>query len=90
MVWASTQLAPWRSTSAATSGGVAAGGGAVTVIDDYAHHPVEIRAVLSAAREAVAGYGSAAVMGESGYLAPAQLEHAGLEGAMLMARALVG
>lgn len=42
------------------------------------------------AREAVAGYGSAAVMGESGYLAPAQLEHAGLEGAMLMARALVG
>ncbi len=31
------------------------GGGAVTVIDDYAHHPVEIRAVLSAAREAVTG-----------------------------------
>jgi UDP-N-acetylmuramate--alanine ligase len=28
-------------------------GGKVTVIDDYAHHPVEIRAVLSAAREAV-------------------------------------
>jgi UDP-N-acetylmuramate--alanine ligase len=26
-----------------------------TVIDDYAHHPVEIRAVLSAAREAAAG-----------------------------------
>jgi UDP-N-acetylmuramate--alanine ligase len=26
-----------------------------TVIDDYAHHPVEIRAVLSAAREAVSG-----------------------------------
>ncbi len=26
-------------------------GGIVTVIDDYAHHPVEIRAVLSAARE---------------------------------------
>ena len=26
--------------------------GVVTVIDDYAHHPVEIRAVLSAAREA--------------------------------------
>lgn len=26
-------------------------GGVVTVIDDYAHHPVEIRAVLSAARE---------------------------------------
>jgi UDP-N-acetylmuramate--alanine ligase len=36
-------------------GSVAVDGGAVTVIDDYAHHPVEIRAVLSAAREAVAG-----------------------------------
>jgi UDP-N-acetylmuramate--alanine ligase len=36
-------------------GSVAVNGGAVTVIDDYAHHPVEIRAVLSAAREAVAG-----------------------------------
>ncbi|WP_066526912.1 UDP-N-acetylmuramate--L-alanine ligase [Erythrobacter sp. CCH5-A1] len=32
-------------------------GGAVTVIDDYAHHPVEIRAVLSAAREAVSAGG---------------------------------
>ncbi len=29
----------------------------VRIIDDYAHHPVEIRAVLSAAREAVAGTG---------------------------------
>ena len=28
-------------------------GGSVAVIDDYAHHPVEIRAVLEAAREAV-------------------------------------
>jgi UDP-N-acetylmuramate--alanine ligase len=27
--------------------------GGVTIIDDYAHHPVEIRAVLAAAREAV-------------------------------------
>jgi UDP-N-acetylmuramate--alanine ligase len=36
-------------------GSVAMDGGAVIVIDDYAHHPVEIRAVLSAAREAVAG-----------------------------------
>jgi UDP-N-acetylmuramate--alanine ligase len=36
-------------------GAVAMDGGAVTVIDDYAHHPVEIRAVLAAAREAVAG-----------------------------------
>ncbi len=35
-------------------GSVAVDGGAVSVIDDYAHHPVEIRAVLSAAREAVA------------------------------------
>lgn len=42
------------------------------------------------AREAVAGYGSAAVMGEGGYLASAELEHAGLEGAMLIARNLVG
>ncbi len=32
-------------------GEIAAEGGIVTVIDDYAHHPVEIRAVLSAARE---------------------------------------
>ncbi|PAL23251.1 UDP-N-acetylmuramate--L-alanine ligase [Sphingopyxis sp. GW247-27LB] len=32
-------------------GEIAAEGGVVTVIDDYAHHPVEIRAVLSAARE---------------------------------------
>ncbi|MBD3746622.1 MAG: UDP-N-acetylmuramate--L-alanine ligase [Sphingopyxis terrae] len=32
-------------------GEIAAGAGVVTVIDDYAHHPVEIRAVLSAARE---------------------------------------
>src|SRR5690606_6420657 len=29
--------------------------GGATVIDDYAHHPVEIRAVLSAAREAAGG-----------------------------------
>jgi UDP-N-acetylmuramate--alanine ligase len=29
--------------------------GGVTIIDDYAHHPVEIRAVLSAAREGVQG-----------------------------------
>src|SRR5215813_11976790 len=27
----------------------------ITVIDDYAHHPVEIAAVLSAARDATAG-----------------------------------
>ena len=30
--------------------------GSVSVIDDYAHHPVEIQAVLSAAREAVAAH----------------------------------
>jgi len=30
-------------------------GGAVTIIDDYGHHPVEIRAVLSAAREGAQG-----------------------------------
>ena len=29
--------------------------GAVTIIDDYGHHPVEIRAVLSAAREGAQG-----------------------------------
>jgi UDP-N-acetylmuramate--alanine ligase len=29
--------------------------GGVTIIDDYAHHPVEIRAVLSAAREGAKG-----------------------------------
>jgi UDP-N-acetylmuramate--alanine ligase len=36
-------------------GSVDLAGGKVTVIDDYAHHPVEIRAVLAAAREAVTG-----------------------------------
>jgi len=34
-------------------GSVEVDGGQVAVIDDYAHHPVEIRAVLEAAREAV-------------------------------------
>jgi UDP-N-acetylmuramate--alanine ligase len=34
-------------------GVIAVPDGSVTVIDDYAHHPVEIRAVLSAAREGV-------------------------------------
>jgi UDP-N-acetylmuramate--alanine ligase len=32
-------------------GEVAVGGGVATIIDDYGHHPVEIRAVLAAARE---------------------------------------
>jgi len=36
-------------------GEVAVDGGKVTIIDDYGHHPVEIRAVLAAAREGVAG-----------------------------------
>lgn len=36
-------------------GEVAVGDGVVTVIDDYGHHPVEIRAVLAAAREGVQG-----------------------------------
>ncbi len=35
------------------AGAVEIDGGSVSVIDDYAHHPVEIRAVLGAAREAV-------------------------------------
>jgi fructokinase len=42
------------------------------------------------ARRSVAGYGSSLVMGEAGYLAPAALSDAGLEGAMLAARSLVG
>jgi len=36
-------------------GEVAVDGGVATVIDDYGHHPVEIRAVLSAAREGARG-----------------------------------
>lgn len=36
-------------------GEIAVDGGTVTVIDDYGHHPVEIRAVLAAAREGVKG-----------------------------------
>ncbi|MCJ2185536.1 UDP-N-acetylmuramate--L-alanine ligase [Novosphingobium beihaiensis] len=36
-------------------GEVAMEGGGVTIIDDYGHHPVEIRAVLAAAREGVKG-----------------------------------
>ncbi|MFQ3596578.1 MAG: cyanophycin synthetase, partial [Sphingomonadaceae bacterium] len=35
-------------------GKVPVGGGAVTIIDDYGHHPVEVRAVLAAAREGAA------------------------------------
>ncbi|MEQ1687789.1 MAG: UDP-N-acetylmuramate--L-alanine ligase [Sphingopyxis sp.] len=41
-------------------GEIAVPGGVITVIDDYAHHPVEIRAVLSAARE---GVGAGRVVG---------------------------
>jgi UDP-N-acetylmuramate--alanine ligase len=36
-------------------GEVAIDGGSAAVIDDYGHHPVEIRAVLAAAREGVKG-----------------------------------
>jgi UDP-N-acetylmuramate--alanine ligase len=36
-------------------GEVQVDGGAVSIIDDYGHHPVEIKAVLSAAREGAAG-----------------------------------
>lgn len=36
-------------------GEVAVDGGSAVVIDDYGHHPVEIRAVLSAAREGARG-----------------------------------
>ena len=38
-------------------GTIAVDGGHVSVIDDYAHHPVEIQAVLSAAREAASSTG---------------------------------
>ncbi|WP_109806506.1 UDP-N-acetylmuramate--L-alanine ligase [Sphingosinithalassobacter portus] len=38
-----------------TVGEVACEGGKAIVIDDYGHHPVEIRAVLSAARESAQG-----------------------------------
>ncbi|MEQ1510354.1 MAG: UDP-N-acetylmuramate--L-alanine ligase [Sphingopyxis sp.] len=41
-------------------GEIAVAGGHISVIDDYAHHPVEIRAVLSAARE---GAGAGRVVG---------------------------
>jgi UDP-N-acetylmuramate--alanine ligase len=36
-------------------GEIAVGDDVVTIIDDYGHHPVEIRAVLSAAREGAGG-----------------------------------
>ena len=36
-------------------GEVARDGGVATIIDDYGHHPVEIRAVLAAARESAQG-----------------------------------
>lgn len=36
-------------------GEIAVGGGIATVIDDYGHHPVEIKAVLAAAREGAKG-----------------------------------
>ncbi|HUD93714.1 UDP-N-acetylmuramate--L-alanine ligase [Sphingobium sp.] len=36
-------------------GEIAVAGGTATVIDDYGHHPVEIRAVLAAAREGAKG-----------------------------------
>ncbi|KEQ55197.1 UDP-N-acetylmuramate--L-alanine ligase [Sphingobium chlorophenolicum] len=36
-------------------GEIAVGGGTATVIDDYGHHPVEIKAVLAAAREGAKG-----------------------------------
>ncbi|WP_408590256.1 UDP-N-acetylmuramate--L-alanine ligase [Novosphingobium sp.] len=36
-------------------GEIAVGEGSVTIIDDYGHHPVEIKAVLAAAREGVKG-----------------------------------
>ena len=43
-------------------GEVACDGGVATIIDDYAHHPVEIKAVLSAAREAASASESGRVI----------------------------
>lgn len=48
--------------------------------------PGLIAEVEAAARRRVNGYGAAVVMGEGGYLVAAEREHAGLDGAMLMAR----
>ncbi|HKT76971.1 MAG TPA: cyanophycin synthetase, partial [Sphingobium sp.] len=39
-------------------GEIAVDGGIATVIDDYGHHPVEIKAVLAAAREGLSASGS--------------------------------
>ncbi len=36
-------------------GEVARGGGAITIVDDYAHHPTEVRATVMAARQRYAG-----------------------------------
>ncbi len=52
--------------------------------------PGLLHRIEAAARETVAGYGSAAVMGRDGYLVPAALADAGLEGALLMARDIAG
>ena len=51
--------------------------------------PGLIGEVEAAARRRVNGYGAAVVMGEDGYLVQAEREHAGLDGAMLMARDVV-
>jgi len=46
-----------------------------TIIDDYAHHPVEIRAVLSAAREAVSAAGTGDSAGGGRVIAIMQPHH---------------
>jgi len=51
--------------------------------------PGLIAEVEHAARRWVNGYGPSVLMGDHGFLVPAALEDAGLEGAMLMARDLV-
>ncbi len=43
-------------------GTIALDGGEAVVIDDYGHHPVEIRAVLSAAREGIAAAGGGRIV----------------------------
>lgn len=52
--------------------------------------PGLIAEVEAEARRRLNGYGAGVVMGEGGYLVPAALADAGLEGAMLMARTIGG
>jgi UDP-N-acetylmuramate--alanine ligase len=48
-------LPAWAAASSATANCRHADGGSFTLIDDYGHHPVEMAAVLAAARGAFPG-----------------------------------